>query len=155
MGRCLIFAADQIFSLTMRGVIEGFIKKELKAIQNIPMDNSIAQAIDLMFEAVHVQKGKVVVSGMGKAGQIGYNIATTLSSTGTPAVFMHPAEAQHGDLGMLQEQDVLLLISNSGRTAEIIQLVSLARVLYPTMKLITLTGHLLNVLIHFQDVLLE
>ena len=96
----------------MAGLIEGLIKKELKAIQNIPNDNSIGQAIDLIFQAVHVQKGKVVVSGMGKAGQIGYNIATTLSSTGTPAVFIHPAEAQHGDLCMLQEQDILLLISN-------------------------------------------
>jgi arabinose-5-phosphate isomerase len=146
LGRYLIFVLDHIFSFIMAGVIEDLIKKELKAIQNIPIDNSIGQAIDLIFQAVHVQKGKVVVSGMGKAGQIGYNIATTLSSTGTPAVFMHPAEAQHGDLGMLQEQDILLLISNSGRTEEIIQLVSLARVL------ITLTGHPENELGHLADV---
>jgi len=152
LGCYLIFVLDHIFSLTMAGLIEGLIKKELKAIQNIPIDNSIGQAIDLIFQAVHVQKGKVVVSGMGKAGQIGYNIATTLSSTGTPAVFMHPAEAQHGDLGMLQEEDILLLISNSGRTEEIIQLVSLARVLFPSMRLITLTGHPENELGHLADV---
>ena len=101
---------------------------------------------------MHVQKGKIVVGGMGKAGQIGYNVATTFSSTGTPAVFMHPAEAQHGDLGMLQEKDILFLISNSGRTAEIIQLVSLAKELYPEMKLITLTGHPENELGYLADV---
>ena len=53
---------------------------------------------------------------MGKAGQIGMNMATTLSSTGTPSLFLHPSEAQHGDLGIIQENDVLLLISNSGKT---------------------------------------
>ena len=90
----------------MVGVIEDLIKKELKAIRNIPIDDNIGKAVDLIFHAVHVQKGKIVVGGMGKAGQIGYNVATTFSSTGTPAVFMHPAEAQHGDLGMLQEKDI-------------------------------------------------
>ena len=89
---------------------------------------------------------------MGKAGQIGYNISTTLSSTGTPAVFLHPAEAQHGDLGMLQEADVLFLISNSGRTDEILKLVELAKSLYPGIKLITLTGHPENELGRLADV---
>ena len=67
-------------------------------------------------------------------------------------LFMHPAEAQHGDLRMLQEKDILFLISNSGRTAEIIQLVSLAKVLYPEMKLIALTGHPENELGYLADV---
>jgi arabinose-5-phosphate isomerase len=58
---------------------------------------------------------------MGKAGQIGMNISTTLSSTGTPSVFIHPSEAQHGDLGIIQKNDVLLLISNSGKTREILE----------------------------------
>ena len=105
----------------MIGVIEDLIKKELKAIKNVPIDDNIGKAIDLIFQAVHVQKGKIVVGGMGKAGQIGYNFATTFSSTGTPAVFMHPAEAQHGDLGMLQEKDILFLISTRSIMQRLLQ----------------------------------
>ena len=62
-----------------------------------------------------------------KAGQIAHNIATTFSSTGTPAIFLHPSEAQHGDLGILQENDVLLAISNSGKTREILELLDLKK----------------------------
>lgn len=69
------------------------------------------------------------------------NIATTFASTGTPAVNLHPSEAQHGDLGVLQPDDVMLLISNSGKTCEIIQLVALARNLYPQLPLIVITGN--------------
>ena len=136
----------------MNGEIEKLLQKEIEAIGNIPIEDTIDRAVELLHEAVHVKKGKVVVSGMGKAGQIGYNISTTLSSTGTPAVFLHPAEAQHGDLGMLQEADVLFLISNSGRTDEILKLVELAKSLYPEIKLITLTGHPENELGRFADV---
>jgi arabinose-5-phosphate isomerase len=64
------------------------------------------QAVDIIIERVHQKRGKVVTSGMGKAGQIANNMATTLSSTGIPAVFLHPSEAQHGDLGIIQENDV-------------------------------------------------
>src|SRR5678816_1093689 len=81
-------------------------------IRNISFNESIINAVELIQEAVHHKGGKVVVSGLGKAGQIGHNIATTLSSTGTPSVFLHPTEAQHGDLGILQENDLLFLISN-------------------------------------------
>ena len=136
----------------MNGEIEKLLQKEIEAIGNIQIEDTIDRAVELLHEAVHVKKGKVVVSGMGKAGQIGYNISTTLSSTGTPAVFLHPAEAQHGDLGMLQEADVLFLISNSGRTDEILKLVELAKSLYPGIKLITLTGHPENELGRLADV---
>ena len=78
---------------------------------------------------------------MGKAGQIALNIATTFSSTGIPAINLHPSEAQHGDLGVLQPFDVLLLVSNSGRTREIIDLVELARNLYADIPLIVITGN--------------
>ena len=78
---------------------------------------------------------------MGKAGQIAQNIATTFSSTGTPAIFLHPSEAQHGDLGILQENDVMLLISNSGKTREIIELVSLVRNLNAETKFIVITSN--------------
>ena len=120
--------------------IKELIDKEIAAIRNIPVDGEIFKAVDLIFEQVHQKGGKVVVSGMGKAGQIGINISTTLSSTGTPAVFMHPAEAQHGDLGLIQKNDILFTISNSGKTREVIELEFLVRRLYPEMKMIVLTG---------------
>lgn len=78
---------------------------------------------------------------MGKAGQIAMNIATTFCSTGIPAVFLHPSEAQHGDLGILQENDVMLVISNSGRTREILELLILAKRLRPELKFIVITGN--------------
>lgn len=72
-------------------------------------------------------QGKVVVSGMGKSGHIGHKIAATLASTGTPAFFMHPGEANHGDLGMLGKDDVLLAISNSGETSELLNLLPVVK----------------------------
>lgn len=72
-------------------------------------------------------QGKVVVSGMGKSGHIGHKIAATLASTGTPSFFMHPGEANHGDLGMLSDQDILLAISNSGETQELVSLIPVVK----------------------------
>ncbi|TVR38114.1 MAG: SIS domain-containing protein [Cryomorphaceae bacterium] len=120
--------------------IKQLIAREVAAIQNIPVDGSIAGVVDLIHKQVHERSGKVVISGIGKAGQIGINIATTLSSTGTPAIFLHPSEAQHGDLGVLQPNDVMLLISNSGKTREILELVQLTRNLYPEINIIALSG---------------
>jgi arabinose-5-phosphate isomerase len=121
--------------------INHLIAQEIEAINNIPVDGAIEKAIDIILEKTQRLKGKVVVSGMGKAGQIGNNIATTLSSTGTASVFLHPSEAQHGDLGILQENDVLLLISNSGKTREILELLGLAKHLHPNVPIICLTGN--------------
>ncbi|WP_163086858.1 SIS domain-containing protein, partial [Acinetobacter baumannii] len=70
-------------------------------------------------------KGRVVVVGMGKSGHVGKKIAATLASTGTPSVFVHPAEASHGDMGMITKDDVVLALSNSGSTAEIVTLLPL------------------------------
>lgn len=124
----------------MKDKITQLIAKEIEAIQNIPIEGDVEKAVELIYEQVHRKGGKVIVSGMGKAGQIGINISTTLSSTGTPAVFIHPAEAQHGDLGVIQQHDILLAISNSGKTREVIELEYLARNLCPGMKMIVLTG---------------
>lgn len=121
--------------------IRKYIELEVQAIQNIPIDGVIENVLELIFQRVHQMNGKVIVSGMGKAGQIGMNISTTLSSTGTPSVFIHPSEAQHGDLGMVQKNDVLLLISNSGKTREILEFKQLADNLYNDLPLISLTGN--------------
>ena len=121
--------------------IRDIIDREIAGISRIPVDPAILKALDLIYHHAHQLGGKVVVSGLGKAGQIGHNIATTLSSTGTPSVFLHPSEAQHGDLGIIQKNDVLFLISNSGKTREILELMTLADQLFPGIPSIALTGH--------------
>lgn len=121
--------------------IKRIIEQEANAILNIPIDHNLEKAIELIYQHVHVKHGKLVSSGMGKAGQIALNIATTFSSTGTPAVFMHPSDAQHGDLGVIQPNDVLLVISNSGKTREILELVHLTENLYNNVPVIVITGN--------------
>ncbi|MDR0537570.1 MAG: SIS domain-containing protein [Tannerellaceae bacterium] len=121
--------------------IKLILHQEAEAVRNIPVSGEYARAIDLIVEYVHGRKGKLVTSGMGKAGQIAMNVATTFSSTGTPAFFLHPSEAQHGDLGIIRENDLVLLISNSGHTRELIELVGLARVLVPEIEFIVVTGN--------------
>jgi arabinose-5-phosphate isomerase len=115
------------------------LQKESDAILNIPLDNPYDDVIDIIEHAVHIRKGKLICSGMGKAGQIALNMATTFSSTGTCAVYLHPSEAQHGDLGILRDNDVMLLISNSGKTREIVELTMLAKRLHPNVKIICIT----------------
>jgi arabinose-5-phosphate isomerase len=114
---------------------------EATAIKNIPVSVYFQEAVDIIHRQVHTMNGKLVTSGMGKAGQIAHNIATTFSSTGTPAAFLHPSEAQHGDLGILQKNDVLLVISNSGKTREILELIELKNNIYPEIPLIVITGN--------------
>ena len=122
---------------SMRQILEA----ESNAILNIPITDQYEKAVDLIVKQVHEKGGKLVTSGMGKAGQIAMNIATTFCSTGIPAVCLHPSEAQHGYLGILQPNDVMLLLSNSGKTTEIVDLVTLARNLYPQLKFIVITGN--------------
>ena len=103
---------------------------------------ALAERLDANFEAavkliLHCQ-GRVVVSGMGKSGHIGRKIAATLASTGTPAFFMHPAEASHGDLGMITEGDVVIALSNSGESDEILNILPTIKRL--GAKIISITG---------------
>ncbi|MCU1333401.1 MAG: KpsF/GutQ family protein [Candidatus Angelobacter sp.] len=102
------------------------------------IDGPMAQDFVRAVECLDSCGGRVVVTGMGKSGLIGRKIAATLSSTGTPALYLHPAEAVHGDLGMLVRGDVVLALSSSGETEEILQLlVTIRRI---GSKLITITG---------------
>lgn len=126
----------------MKERIKKILQAEAEAVMNIPVTICFEQAIGMIYEHVHVRKGKLVTSGMGKAGQIAHDIATTFSSTGTPSIFLHPSEAQHGDLGILQEDDLLMVISNSGKTREISELLVLADNLYPQIPVIVLTGNI-------------
>ncbi|HXK76168.1 MAG TPA: SIS domain-containing protein [Bacteroidaceae bacterium] len=121
--------------------IKQLLEKEAAAVANIPVTNEFEKAVEAIIEHVKVRGGKLVTSGMGKAGQIAMNIATTFCSTGIPAVFLHPSEAQHGDLGVFQKNDILLLISNSGKTREIVELTILSRRLDPDIPFIVITGN--------------
>ena len=78
--------------------IQELLQKEAQAVLNIPVTDAYERAVELIVEQIHRRKGKLVTSGMGKAGQIAMNIATTFCSTGIPSVFLHPSEAQHGDV---------------------------------------------------------
>jgi arabinose-5-phosphate isomerase len=121
--------------------IRKVLAQEAQAIQSIPISPDYAKVVELIFDQVHKRGGKVIASGMGKAGHVANHMATTLSSTGTPALFLHPSEAQHGDLGIIRENDVLLVLSNSGKTREILELVELTHVLHPSIPVVIITGN--------------
>ncbi|MBI5641266.1 MAG: KpsF/GutQ family sugar-phosphate isomerase [Nitrospirae bacterium] len=113
------------------------------------LNSSFEKAIDIISQS----KGRVVVTGMGKSGLVGKKIAATLASTGTPAFFMHPAEASHGDLGMVTPDDVIIAISNSGETEELIGLIPFLKRF--NVSLISLTGNSLSTLSRASDVTLD
>ncbi len=121
--------------------ISAILEKEACAVRNIPVSEGYANAVSLIVKHVHELGGTLITCGMGKAGQIAMNIATTFSSTGTPAYFLHPSEAQHGDLGIVRKNDIMLLISNSGKTRELVELIELTRGLAPDMPFIVITSN--------------
>lgn len=125
----------------MNDDIKNILRKEAEAVLNIPVTGDYNRAVELIVKYVHTGNGRLITSGMGKAGQIAMNVATTFCSTGTPAYFLHPSEAQHGDLGLIRENDVMILISNSGKTRELLELVELTRRLAPEMEFIVITGN--------------
>lgn len=113
------------------------------------LNANFSQSIELILQT----KGRLVVSGMGKSGHIGAKIAATLASTGTPSFFMHPAEALHGDLGMLTQNDVLLAISNSGESEEILKIIPAVK--KRGIKLIAMSGNLNSTLAKQADFVLD
>jgi arabinose-5-phosphate isomerase len=113
------------------------------------LDASFERAVDVLLAC----KGRVVVVGMGKSGLIGRKIAATFSSTGTPSVFLHPAEALHGDLGMLMREDVVLAVSYGGETEEIAALLETIKRL--GLRMIALTGHPKSTIAAASDVVLD
>lgn len=121
--------------------IREILEKEASAISSIPVNQTYMDVAQLIYQRVHTRGGKVIASGMGKAGHVANHIATTLSSTGTPSLFLHPSEAQHGDLGVIRENDVLLVLSNSGKTREILELVELTHALHPGIPVVIITGN--------------
>jgi len=121
---------------------------EAKAVSDLigRLDHRFAQAVELILNS----HGRVVVSGIGKSGHIARKIASTLASTGTPAFFVHPAEASHGDLGMVAREDVLIALSNSGESDELMAIVPLLK--RQGAKLIAMTGNPQSTLAREADV---
>jgi len=137
--------------MVIREIGRQVLESEAEAIRNlIPR---LGESFDAAVAALAACRGRVVVSGMGKSGLIGAKIAATLASTGTPSTFLHPAEAIHGDIGMVTQGDVLLGISSSGETEEMCRLVELLKRL--GIPLISLTGNLESTLARHSLVALD
>jgi arabinose-5-phosphate isomerase len=127
------------------------LKTEAEAVLGLieKLNSDFGKAVDIIYSS----KGRVVVTGMGKSGLVGKKIAATLASTGTPAFFLHPAEASHGDLGMVTERDIIIAISNSGETAELIGLIPFLKRF--GIKLISMTGNPRSTLAKASDIALD
>ncbi len=132
MTKNTLTTAPSIDLVRARTVLE----VEAEAIRAIPLNDNFLRAVELLRKC----KGKVITTGMGKVGIIAAKLATTLSSTGTPACFLHPGEAAHGDLGLVSKNDVMITFSNSGKTREVIETIARAKKLNG-MHLIAITGH--------------
>jgi arabinose-5-phosphate isomerase len=121
---------------------------ELEKLKN-RLDDEFAKAVEI----IHAAKGKLIVVGIGKSAHVGNKIVATLNSTGTPSQFLHASEAIHGDLGVIQKQDVVLCISNSGNSPEIVNLVSYLKEY--SSALIAMTGNTTSKLAEFSEVVLN
>lgn len=112
---------DSVLLARARAIID----IEIEALEDLKaqLDGDFVKAVELVEGCL----GRVIITGMGKSGLIGKKIAATLSSTGTPATFLHPAEGSHGDLGVLMKHDVVIAISNSGETPEILGILPLVK----------------------------
>jgi arabinose-5-phosphate isomerase len=127
------------------------LRIEAQAIQDVMarLDGAFERAVELLFAC----KGRVALTGMGKSGIVGRKISATFSSTGTPSFFLHPAEALHGDLGMLAAGDVILAVSYGGETREIIELLDALKRM--EIKLVALTGNANSTIAQASDIILD
>ena len=127
------------------------LKTEAEAVHGLieKLDSNFEKAVEIIYNS----RGRVVVTGMGKSGLVGKKIAATLASTGTPAFFLHPAEASHGDLGMVTERDIVIAISNSGETEELVGLIPFLKRF--NLTLISMTGNQNSTLARASNILLD
>lgn len=126
---------------------------DIEANSILRLKNSIDHNFDNAIELLYNCKGRVIITGMGKSGHIGRKIAATLSSTGTPSYFLHPAESTHGDSGIITRNDIIIAISNSGETQELLNLSPLIKRF--GVKMIGMTGKMDSTLAHSSDVVLD
>lgn len=120
--------------------VSELLKIEAASILAIPSTNPYPQVLKAMHASIK-KHGKIIVTGVGKAGDVGRKIVSTFNSTGLHAVFLSPLDARHGDLGVVGTHDLLFLISNSGKTKEIIELIALVKKIYPRIPIVCLTAH--------------
>ena len=126
---------------------------DIEANSILRLKNNIGEAFDKAIDIMYRCKGRVIITGMGKSGLIGKKIAATLTSTGTPSYFLHPAESTHGDSGIITKEDVVVAISNSGETQELLNLLPLIKRF--GVKMIGMTGKLNSTLAQASDVVLD
>ncbi len=119
--------------------IDKILRSEAAAIVAIPRENPYEEVVKALHRA-HRAHGKIIVTGVGKAGDVGRKIVSTFNSVGLSAVFLSPLDARHGDLGVVGKHDVLFLVSNSGKTSEIVELVELVEKLHPEIDTVCLTS---------------
>lgn len=117
---------------------KSLLDKEISQLSKIPVKR-IEEIVSFFFR-YRTQTTRVITSGMGKAGQIAHTFATTLSSTGTPSYFLHPSEAQHGDLGVIGPMDIVFVFTNSGETREVHELIELIHNLGHSNLIVAITG---------------
>ncbi|MDA0987131.1 MAG: KpsF/GutQ family sugar-phosphate isomerase [Bacteroidetes bacterium] len=127
------------------------IKLELNSISDLlnRIDKSFSEAIEIIFNC----KGRTIVTGVGKSGLIARKIVATMNSTGTPAIFLHPSDAVHGDLGMVRKEDVVICISKSGTTNELLQLIPLIKRI--NVPVISMVGNINSQMAKLSDVVLD
>lgn len=130
--------------------ISEIIEQEASAVEAIQVTPMFENAVN----ALEICRGKVVTTGIGKAGHVARKFADTLSSTGTPAVFIHPAEAVHGSLGLISSGDIIVAFSTSGKSDEVIEMLTLAKQLRPK-TIIGITSHLDSPLRNLCDIVLD
>jgi arabinose-5-phosphate isomerase len=134
----------------LRDTIRRILDAEAAAIAAVEVGPAYEQALDALQRCA----GKVVTTGIGKAGYVAQKCAATLCSTGTPAVFIHPAEAAHGDLGLIAAEDVIIAFSTSGKTREVLELIELSRHLTQAV-VIGITSHPETELRRLADIVLD
>ena len=126
------------------------IQKEAEAISNIDVTDDFEKAINLLLAC----PGKIITTGIGKAGYVANKFSATLSSTGTPAFFVHPAEAGHGDLGMVSPEDTIIAFSTSGKSIEVVEMLENARQL-GVSRVIGITSHVDSPLRNLSELILD
>lgn len=137
-------------SVNIKARMAFIIQKEAEAISNINVTDDFEKAINLLLAC----PGKVITTGIGKAGYVANKFSATLSSTGTPAFFVHPAEAGHGDLGMVSPEDTIIAFSTSGKSIEVVEMLENARQL-GVSRVIGVTSHVDSPLRNLSELILD
>lgn len=137
--------------MSSRQIAREVLKIESDAVKDLI--SRLDENFDRAVEAIYRTEGHVVIMGMGKPGLIGQKISATLASTGTPSLFLHPAEAVHGDLGKVTKEDIVVAISNSGETEEVVRVIPFIKKI--GARLIALTGNTRSTLAKYSDIVLD